>query len=558
MDLSFLFKFNVIRSIFLSVVLLGQLGLNAEECDECFIANNDTYSWRDNYQSCQDPCLPCCQPRGFGSFYIGLSIDDIARYSHNHNETLRFNPADPSFPGPVSISRGDGYGELSEIFGTITLGYLTRNFNCFNLAVEAFISGAPKFQNDAGTVEQVFITAGLASLVTTYGDFYMNTNYGIVVMPGYQIQRNLGLFARLGYVATRAQFHTYSNGRGTVNSIGFSSALDTFDFRKTETLHSFQAGFGMSYRTSEKVYWRAGYYWNKYNKFRFNFLVSDPDSGQFVTNPGERDFSAEGIYVATEYYFCPPEPYCPDAGICRCKQEAYVGVLAVRNISEITACTHTANTIEANPLLGRAELYSPGAGTQNGWGAEVVAGYGCTFTGGYYVGIEGFYNNVWKELFATSYSEIPPNVASSSAGRIIRGSSYINIDNNFGLSVLPGYKPNECLLLYLKLGLTKARLHQHGKSVANPPAIPRDEFLNNFTRSKDLWGYLYGFGADIGITECLFLRGEFIKTNFGRIRFERKACCSGAGFFVRRDFYVVPSNRQFKLGLIYKFPVCNR
>jgi opacity protein-like surface antigen len=318
----------------------------------------------------------------------------------------------------------------------------------------------------------------------------------------------------------------------------------------------------MSYRSSEKIYWRAGYYWNLYDKFNTIFQVDDPDTGQFATYANGTKNYSEGLYFATEYHFCPPDPYCEESGVsCCCMQEAYVGVLAVRDISGFSGLTHIANTIQANPDLGRSEQWGrgiTGGGCQRGWGYEVQAGYGCTFSGGYYVGIEGFYSNVWKEVFLRSFSEIPPNVGSSAAGRTVTGASHGGIDDRYGASILPGFKPNECLMFYLKLGLTKARLHQKNSSVGSPPLIARDQFLNNFSRSRDLWGYLYGFGADIGVTKCLFVRSEFITTTYGRVTFERKACCSGAGFFVRRNYSIDCGSKEFKLGLVYKFPVCRR
>jgi opacity protein-like surface antigen len=509
-------------------------------------------------RDCNEYSYVCPRPQKtrFGTFYVGLGLNDVTTRGSYRVGQEQFDPFSDNFPEPIFISDSNFATNYFEAHGSFSIGYETRSWCRFNLAAEAFITAGPKQQVcgdyqdfNSPIVDVVFFDKG-------YTDFFLNTTYGFAIMPGYQMQRNLTLFARVGYAAGKATLREFRIANGDQSSVGFTAPLQTYDVTTKKTLHSVQAGFGFNYRMSEHFYLRPGYYWNGYNSISHNFQTFDPDTLNFVNYSTKINPSSETFAVTAQYYFCPPEPYCPE-NEARCKSELYVGIMAVRSKSNIRQLLYIGNSNEEFPDEAINNLYSCGISGRgpNGWGGEVQAGYGYTFDGGCYVGVEGYYNYISNDQVTHTQDIIPPDVSSSSAGRIIVETSKVYIRDSYGVVVVPGFKVNDCLLFYGKFGFAKGHLRGIATSVGDPPLIPRDQFLNNLAFTRELTGYVLGGGMDVGLTRCLFLRTEFVYTNYGRIKYERSACCSEAGFYGRHNYAFVPCNRQFKLGLVYKFPI---
>jgi opacity protein-like surface antigen len=115
---------------------------------------------------------------------------------------------------------------------------------------------------------------------------------------------------------------------------------------------------------------------------------------------------------------------------------------------------------------------------------------------------------------------------------------------SYGVSLLPGYKVNDCSLIYLRLGFVRARFKEKEKeSLLNAPngAPFLQTTLDRYTN-----GCSYGFGFEEAVYWRLSLRAEFSRTSywsFGN---------TYTSFVSSTTAKLQPSTNQFTLSLIWK------
>lgn len=84
----------------------------------------------------------------------------------------------------------------------------------------------------------------------------------------------------------------------------------------------------------------------------------------------------------------------------------------------------------------------------------------------------------------------------------------------------------------------------------------RDVLMNNLKHTKDNYGYLLGGGFDLRLCDELFLRNEYTITYLrGGFPNDPTILLSRTGIFGRFDYRFKIVNSQYKIGLVYKFPV---
>lgn len=159
-----------------------------------------------------------------------------------------------------------------------------------------------------------------------------------------------------------------------------------------------------------------------------------------------------------------------------------------------------------------------------GLAGGLYAGYGKYLQRIIYLGAEVYGNAV--------------NAQSSGNGNVALGglsSSYntsFKVNNNYGISILPGLKVNDAALLYLRLGYGWSHL----KGSATAEALGAS-FSNS--RSSTQGGFEYGLGIETAICEKMSIRAQYTHANYG-------------SFNGLATQYSTSSN-QFMFGLGYHF-----
>lgn len=504
-----------------------------------------------------DDCEELCPCESFGSFYTGLSLDFTGTYFSEQRSLNGFDPTSGIFPAPslINITKSKSGGH-EQPFGTFLLGFETRYWCRFNLGVEAFVSAAPKYQTLTGTDLNHAPSIELDTALETWDDLYMNTIFGVALMPGYQICPDVSIYGRVGYSNARARFHSRSNSVGTVSAIGTTEPLDTYDVSKHKNLNAFQAGVGFKIRVSDHVQLRLGYNWSDYNSIKLRVRTDDPSTGAFLIREAKRNPEQESFCASILYYFTPPEPYEACNDTCSC-HEFYAGIAAIRDNSFISELDHAANARPAQFQDFHNALSTTTLATK-GWGYEAFGGYGHTFSCGAYLGLEGFYNNSPSSFRASSVDTLPADVISSQAGTTTTFTSHIKLKDSYGIALLPGYKLNDHLLLFVKLGAAKRRLHVKTDLTGNPPPLERNVLANRRDQTKDIYGYQLGLGFDLRLCENIFLRNEYTLTRYSKVKYPRitSPLLSRRGFFLAGDASFETVSGEYKIGLVYKFPVC--
>jgi opacity protein-like surface antigen len=526
-------------------------------------------AFSDCVEYCPPSCVEYCQPGcNWGDFYIGAGIEYKGNYFKTNDSSALFYPSDVGvFPNPSgtdnSVFRSLG---AAQFLGDLIIGYSSPNWCRFNISVEGFISGAPKLQSESNLNRNIATLGGIPFnyLIEDYSTFHMNTFYGVAIKPGYQIWDDVTVFGRVGYVAGKAHLKLASRQIGTA-TIGFQTpAINTYEVNKTKTLHGVQAGLGFNIRLSDRIHMDMGYNWDRYNSMRTDVTTSDttifgdPFEQTKVLNRKIRPRS-EAFVTSIQYHFCPSDCYVNCDPVCG-NQEVYVGIVGDRDNSYLSKRSHRAN---GRPSTDRRGGFNNSSNIDDvvakGWGVEAFAGYGYTFDCGIYGGIEGFYN------YSPSKSDykdtgLSTQGVSSAVNVTTNSTELIKLKDSYGVCILPGYKVNDHILIFLKLGWSQRRLHYKTTFSGVPSPQPRDVAVHNRSISRNINGYLIGTGIDIKICENLYIRNEYAVTAYSRKHLPRYTTplLSGAGFFEAEDVSFDATSHEYKLGLVYKLPLCCR
>ena len=511
-----------------------------------------------SFADCYDASSSCCS--NFGSIYATLGLNYGVLYEKvPFDSRALFDPANLLFPNPISTSllknRGLGGGQL---FGSFNLGYQTPTWCRLHLSLEAFVTGTPKIQSIADTADakdspfQVF-------KVKTSRDFFMTPTFGLALKPAFQIYPDVFIAGRFGYCVARAEFHRKSIGSGSVDFNGLSSTLNTYDETTHKYLRAIQTGLSYGIRLSDHFTLNMGYTWNHYNSITQSFRIVDPSNNQFAIRSSKVRPELESFTTSISYSFTPSEIYSR-GDRASCGHEVYAGFVGDRDNTTIQDLYHTAipkALSVQNPVVFFDTFLTNNSRVARGWGYEGFIGYGYTFTCGEYLGFEAFYNSSPTSYKDSSLAVIPAGFGSSAAARLTSPSTLEKLKDSYGVVFVPGYKLNDHILVYFKLGVAKRRLQFKETANAVPPLIPRGQKIFNRNTDIDIYGYQLGAGFDLRLCGNLYLRNEFVVTQFssGKLRRNTSPLLSNGGFLVAIDRSFIAQSGQYKMGLVYKFPV---
>ena len=430
---------------------------------------------------------PCCT--NFGTFYTSFGINFVGSNEKTSTARNSFDPSSPIFPAAVTTRvqkfKARGYWKP---FGSFSLGYQTPSWCKFYLGLEATITAAPKSQNNEATHVNNDPTRGRNSKEWVLNDLYLTPTYSFTLKPGYEIYQDVSVFGMVGYGTTRAQLRLFGRGIGTPIASGLLAFLNIFDASRHKYLHAFQAGLGFKIRTSTHTSLSMSFLRSNYNSISLSVTSRDPDTGEFAIRPEKTKPDIEAFTTSISYAFNPSDSYCPGDQACR-GHEVYSGIVADRDNSFSEQLEYTAL---ARPSLDGNfnTVFIPQKMSSRSWGFEAFAEYGYTFCSGAYLGLEGFYNISPSTYRDSEVITLPANVFASSAGSTAIATTLLKLKESWGISFMPGYKLNDHLLLYVKLGVAKRRLQFKKTFDSVPPPQPRDAAVDNRNETKDIYGYL--------------------------------------------------------------------
>ena len=183
---------------------------------------------------------------------------------------------------------------------------------------------------------------------------------------------------------------------------------------------------------------------------------------------------------------------------------------------------------QMNPSLGAT-----------GWLGGFFAGFGHDFPHHLYLGTEAFLNSTQANTDYTYQS------LSNSAEDSDIFNSKFQVNNSYGIALLPGVKLTPTFLLYAHLGWSwiNIKTQQSLTSDVNGNGF-NNEIVMTSNQSKRIGGFSYGIGMESFIVDNFSLRGEYIHTNYSS--------------FSNYTFFTTPlganfstSNNEFVLGLVY-------
>jgi opacity protein-like surface antigen len=462
------------------------------------------------------------------------------------------------------------YSGATGYAGDLFVGFATRYWHYFNLALTASVNAAPKTRAEVNT-DNFNNPLSLPRLGSNFNELYLNPTWNASLSLGYLMKPDVSVYGSVGYSLAVASFRRYSSLAGVgVDTLGLSAPLQTFDVTRHKNLDGITAGLGFFIKLASNTSLGFGYTWSEYDSIRSLIRVQDtsPNIRASGVLSFDRDPETETFNLSLAYAFAPVTPFEP-AQKARQGSEFYVAGFVDRDNSFSDRLSNGANA--RNPAVGQIppdfnNFYTRKSQVSQAWGFEGLLGYGYTLESGAYLGGEVFYNTSSSTRNSSTSSVIPAGVSSASADSRETETTSLRLGNSYGVDLVPGYKLDKNILLFVKLGVAERDLRQRSgfTTTSTTPGALRNVRQFTYNESYDLFGYQLGVGFDVRLAHNLFLRNEYVVTNYSnRNTRHRTNCCSGRllnngnlnGFFVSDDVSYNTTSNTYKLGLEYKLPV---
>lgn len=503
---------------------------------------------------------PVNQP--FGTFFFGGGLTSGGVYSKNRDGSDFFD--DSTGQLTVSNRSQSKYSGNTAYGGDLFVGFATQYWHQLNLSLTVSATGAPKSRAQVNTQDaQAFNSPYLAS---GFEELYITPSYGASLALSYLFKRDVAFYGSVGYSLAVASLREYSALAGEgVNNLGLSAPLQNYDITKHKDLNGISAGLGFIVKVSKKTALGFGYTWTDFDSISSVIRVRDtnPDilsSGIIFAN---RRPQTEVFNLSWTYSFAPVIAYLP-AEKARQGGEFYVAAFADRDNSFSSSLIHRANA--RNPAVRQVppdynNFLNYGTLASQSWGFDGLLGYGYTLSSGAYLGAEVFYNGTSSKYQESDESVTPAGVNSAAADSRATTSASVKLRDSIGVALVPGYKLDKNILVFAKLGVAERdlQLKSFSASTSTTPGSLRNNRQFTYNQSYDIYGYQVGVGFDLRLAHNIFLRNEYVVTNYSRLKSRHRSnCCSGngvSGFFVSNDDSYTATSNTYKLGLEYKLPV---
>lgn len=157
--------------------------------------------------------------------------------------------------------------------------------------------------------------------------------------------------------------------------------------------------------------------------------------------------------------------------------------------------------------------------------------------GGGFIGLGHYFNNFYLavELFGNASAAVADYELSS----IVEGVGHhyktrIEVKSSYGVGLLEGYKLNNAVLLYVRLGYNWTDM------VVNEDFIDGGVEVIDVSESNSSHGFNYGVGTEVAFYPNWSVRAEYSHTDY-------------TAFDTTIATDITPSSNQFMMGLIYHF-----
>lgn len=216
---------------------------------------------------------------------------------------------------------------------------------------------------------------------------------------------------------------------------------------------------------------------------------------------------------------------------CMLKSGFYVGAQVgydmYRIRDDIDAGDGFGNTIDTDPALNA-----------NGWAGGLFLGYGM-YWDNFYLGAEIFGNaSGAKSDFDTTLVD--------EFGDVLEIDHDVKVKSEYGISLLPGVKINNCALFYLRVGYNWAKI-DNDIDLTYTDAFDSDfNFSVGGDESKTVHGWSGGLGIEAALADNWSVRTEYTYTSYNNVDNDNDDDDDNSS-----DSDLKISNNQFMVSLIY-------
>lgn len=187
---------------------------------------------------------------------------------------------------------------------------------------------------------------------------------------------------------------------------------------------------------------------------------------------------------------------------------------------------------------------------ENGINADVFAGYGFMLAQKGYLGLEARVNFADITTTADAYYTVP-------AFNFQQGATInTKIKNSYGFAITPGYFITPRTLVFLDLGLRRAKIEQDYNITNQSPVfvIGRQAFTNHFNTSQWRNGFEYGIGLQTRLNNHWSVRGTVLHTSYQSIKLSGNTGPIDTNNDIARfNSYAKVRTTTFNISLVWKF-----
>lgn len=415
------------------------------------------------------------------------------------------------------------------IAGILYAGY-GACFDCFYMGAEGFLQfGDATLQNTQRNSD----FAGLDTIHDLSASVKGKTTCcqgGVDFLPGIVIDPVTLIYGRVGVSVARTSLKIDSVHSGVESGLTPNNWNQSLKLSKGRTRAAFRAGAGLEQRLTPRISLRADYIYTDYGKLSLRGSLAGVTSGGTAAPVTVSNFDKLHIYdhavlLGLNYRFSCMEPFCWDP--C-CAEDAYCGIYFGGAIGggDLETTQHGgvvgqdpgfSNFYQSSNVL--SQLYN------NQFQGMLFLGYGQP-CGRLYLGGEIFAqaatHTVMDAQGRALYEDAAFNIRyETSYDTSARSSTW-----QYGFDFRPGALLTPFTLLYGRVGVSAAEIKADSHALLSGISYaPHLSFSLPDDVSAKQWkaAFRLGLGIEHLLTSKLYLRADYIFTNYGFISFDSTA-----------------------------------
>lgn len=346
-----------------------------------------------------------------------------------------------------------------------------------------------------------------------YTNFYQKDYFGISLLPGWQVNSNNRLYARVGW----------AQGRFELSTSSYKVYGEDFNNKKASALET-----GLGWLTQLATHWslRLEYDHFDYNKIKTTYHgPSEMTANSMYDSAVNYKPSFDQFTAGISYYFNPNSTISSSA--TNLAEGLYTGISAMRSNADLKASENLTSTISSETQTISQD------GQLQGYTGDLHLGYRWLLTSRF---------NLATEIFAalssnTSSSEIHTYIDDVQA--LMRTSKF-HEKNSVGFSILPGYAVTTNSNLYARLGIINSQFTKTSSSEITSGYATISPEVDMNTRKN---GIQFGAGYEVMLAQHWSVLGEYDHAQYSKIKL--------ASADTSVDYS--PKDNLYKIGVNYYF-----